>query len=986
MFYAPILLLALIAPQGEGALQGAQAWGDVELPAGFHLDLVTGLVSNQAPSEIGQGVTWDGESLRGSALLLLTPEARERAVIARGDGVIPQQGMTALKGAEWSYSVGELGWGYLRVLQVDPERIALERAHRDVRAQELIRVPTEVSWSSSEDGVKLRWDRSGAGDERWIVQRRQLKAGVSDDWSSLGVSTESSWVDAELRPDVVYEYKVLKESGGLGARVRCVAGGLFDGVFEATQGVDVNALSGELNGARSDLRVEYINPKGVQISPGDAALVRTITDTGREAWELPSSDAPGYGAQRYFISVGRDLALYLPEGLYARVSLNKIEDGKAELRVNLALDGGRVIMPTPRVKSSEWLSSGEVEVRVDAPNGYEGLGLGEPSFILEVERSFQTEEWITLPEEASGDGGVLLDLEPGESGPKRYRARLRLGDRVPSSPSDPVTVLIGDDGGEQAEGWIREAVAELGEREYLRRQRARDVLIAVGERARPLLLEVISSDNPEQASAARELLSALGELGESVDSSVAQLPEVLIKRAGELGLSSESMPLFLDPDPALRAYGALAVTDPEPLRAHLELLADADSELFVREAAGIALSLPPRRSSLEQATELEVPSLESIAQELAAYERLDVGYLADVFERAASELSAWHALIAFQVSVDLRASRGSEEAELSALKRARLVVALITQRESSEEVPASFMAAALDVVHEPLHRLDAGRAFAASRFTETELLEESLRVAAGDFADLAALLDEFRRSGQGEQLIIPSGDYEVPSGVSSSLRMGGRGVHLVGEGEVRIYGSLLIEEGSEVVLENLHISPRSGIGITLTGSELTLKNCRLTLQSMGIQATDSVVALSRSVITDPPRAASARGGAIAMRFVGMSALVAKNSQIFSGASCAHGPRFVLLDTCAFTARDRCGLEGQGSMEVIIERSLLSGGYAALSGATTGVLDGVVLDSPGHAALRVGKGLHFCIEHTKAGEETGELWTKGHALECTFEPR
>ena len=65
MFYASILLFALIAPQGKETPQGAGTWGDVELPAGFHLDLVTGLVSNQAPSEIGQGVTWDGESLRG---------------------------------------------------------------------------------------------------------------------------------------------------------------------------------------------------------------------------------------------------------------------------------------------------------------------------------------------------------------------------------------------------------------------------------------------------------------------------------------------------------------------------------------------------------------------------------------------------------------------------------------------------------------------------------------------------------------------------------------------------------------------------------------------------------------------------------------------------------------------------------------------------------------------------------------------------------
>jgi hypothetical protein len=194
---------------------------------------------------------------------------------------------------------------------------------------------------------------------------------------------------------------------------------------------------------------------------------------------------------------------------------------------------------------------------------------------------------------------------------------------------------------------------------------------------------------------------------------------------------------------------------------------------------------------------------------------------------------------------------------------------------------------------------------------------------------------------------------------------------------------MLIEADSKVTLENLHIGPRSGVGITITEGELTLIDSRLSLQSMGVQATDSVVALSGTVIADPPRSAAAKGGAMALRFVGMSALIARNSQISTSASCAHGPRFVHMDTCAFIAKDRCAIEGQGIMEVIIERSLLSGGYAALSGASAGVVDGVVLESPGHAALRVGKGLHLCREHTRAGEETGELWIKGHSIECTF---
>jgi hypothetical protein len=464
------------------------------------------------------------------------------------------------------------------------------------------------------------------------------------------------------------------------------------------------------------------------------------------------------------------------------------------------------------------------------------------------------------------------------------------------------------------------------------------------------------------------------------------LPEVLMKRAGELSLSVDSLPGFLDPDPVLRAFGALRVTDPESLRAHLELLADSDSEFFVREAAEITLSLPARRAAQALRVDANAPTLSAISGELEAYGSLDVGHLADSFEMAAAGLEAWQALASFQISRDLRASRGSEAEEKAAMDRARLVLALLAESDGGEEAPASFLAAALDVVRDPLVRQEAGRTFAASRFVERERIDEPLRVVAGDFDDLVVLLDECRRSGRGDQILIPEGDYEAPSGVSSSLRMGGQGVHLIGEGEVRIFASLLIEAGSKVTLENLHIGPRSGVGITITDGELTLIDSRLSLQSMGVQATDSVVALRGTVIANPPRVAAAKGSAMALRFVGMSALIAQDSQISTSASCAHGPRFVHISTCAFISKDRCAIEGQGSMEVLIERSLLSGGYAALSGPSAGVIDGVVLESPGHAALRVGKGLHLCREHVRIADETGELWLKGNAIDCTFGQR
>jgi hypothetical protein len=208
----------------------------------------------------------------------------------------------------------------------------------------------------------------------------------------------------------------------------------------------------------------------------------------------------------------------------------------------------------------------------------------------------------------------------------------------------------------------------------------------------------------------------------------------------------------------------------------------------------------------------------------------------------------------------------------------------------------------------------------------------------------------------------------------------------MGEGEVVIHANLLIDEGASVVLENIQLAPRSGVGITLSDGELLLKDSQLMTSSMGLQATDSLVALSNSVISDSPRLGAGKGGPISVRLVGMSAFFAQDSRISSSSSCVQGARFVYLDTCALRSVDRNAVDGQGRMEVFAERSLLSGGYSALFGAGTGVLDGVILESPGHAVLRAGEGLHICRKHISGGDEAGELWTKGHATGCTLEHR
>jgi len=984
MLASSLLLLALLVPQTGP--RDAVAWGDVELPVGFHLDLETGWVSNRAPEEADLGVSWDGETLMGPALLTLIPGASERAQVERGEGSAPQAGASALVGSEYVYELGERGWGYLRVLATDPGRVTIERTHSRPDEVELTREPAGISWNAKEEGIELSWAKSTLEGARWLVERRTLLAAGESVWEPVGSALSPWWTDTEAAPDVVLEYRVIRDGGAMGARVRSVAGGLSDGPIEVTQGTGINALTGAVGGPRTDLRLEFINPKGVQIGPGDGVIMRTLVPSGREAWELPHQNSQGFGAQRYFLSEGRDLALYLPEGLYARLSLVGVGDGKVSMRVSAALDGGRVLLPAPKALEARGLSDGGAEVSVEVPSGHAGLGLGEPILILEREHGFETEEWVFVTEEVTGGRGRLIDPLPGVTGPCRYRSRVRLGPFGPSAPSAPISVLLGDDGGEQADEWIREAVEELGLPGYEQRQRARELLAIVGERARPHLLAVVSSENPEQAAAARELLSGMGREEKSAQAVEALVPDILLQRASELGLLEEALPGFLSADPMRRAHAALKSIDADSVRGHLELLAESDPELFVRDAASMALTLPPRAPATSLRAPLEALELAEIVEDLEFLEAPDPAQLADDLAGAVREADTWTALVALQVSEDLLASIGDLVEEEAATSRARLALALLRDRAGGRDSPESFLAAALDVVDDPLVRLSAVRRLVEQFFETPSHAEEALQIEAGDFDDLASVLDECRRSGDGEFIVVPEGVYEVSGNGPPSLSAGGEGVHLVGEGEVIIRASFFIHEGASITLENVRIEPSSGVGITITDGELLLKDCYISTQSMGIQATDSVVALSNSVITEPPRAGAGRGGKLSVRLVGLSALFARASRIVSSSTCVQGARLVYLDTCSFSSRVRCAVEAQGRMEIFAERSVLSGTYAALSGGGMGVLDGVVLESDGHAALRVGERLHICREHTSGGDEEGELFSKGIACDCTLEHR
>lgn len=942
-------------------------WEDLLLPRGFHLDLASGRVGDRPLA--AEDLRYErGELIAREGAVGVFPGSGAR--MARGE-LVHGSRWRAERGLVLGYELGVRGWGFLRVLEVAPDYVRLERWARaggepgvaNWRAGRLpVSDPTGTGIS-----IDPLTDPSGGP---WRVESRSL--GGERGFEPLGEwSGETAFVDATPGSDAIREYRLvpLDPSGLYGLRARGVAGRLPDGASPPLDREDrVNLLTSAVSAGRYDLTVLGISSGGVNLMPEPGVRVASLGSNELDDWLLPDEGSTRYASEQRYIGLDRELGVVLPEGVYVHLRAERGDDQAARLVAHVNLWGDLLFMPAP--ESVGWSWSAEGGVRFEAPKPPpEAVAPEIAGRLLERETEFDSNVWTNIGLGASGE--EQFDRDPGPAGVVRYRCTwvTRAGEHGP--PGTPFGVLVGDDGGPSSEALIDGLIASLGHRDYDQRRRARAGLRALGERALPRVRAALASPDVEVAAAARELFALLTApadetpqpaakgvekrdpaAGKGSDDElptpVATSPELLASLADSRGLGPAPAG-WLAASAAERAQALLASLDrvSDETEAWRALLAEADPDPAVRLVASL------------------YPELVRVPARAPTFHASDTGGTGDLAADALSGLDvlgdAWTALARLQIVHELYLARPATAESVTAREHALLALQLLERHAEGGELV--FLDAALQMAADPRVRLRATRNLFELRAEERARTEDrtELVLAAADGDLLRDTLESLKEADEANiDLILPEGDYVFAGGINSPARVYGDGLRIIGQGRVRIGYGLMIQDAANVTFENLILDPEGAACLRLQDAGAALIGCRLLSAGQGIQVNSGWLELIDCEIVD--REDRGGKGGNGLRLMGRSACHLLRTRVEAGGDALIGPRLALVERSVLDGGSRNAISGMIEGELFAVDSLIRGGSNALHTVGRGLLEGCVLLGDAAVATQLGEQFHACPAH------------------------
>jgi hypothetical protein len=431
-------------------------------------------------------------------------------------------------------------WGSLAVTAVDGGAVTLEYLLAAPGAESVGRSPRKLTLIDGEGGLRVSWPPVDEDSARWRVIARYLHRPGGGFRAIQTETSASTWLHGDAGGTAVVDYWVARIDAGenFGQRLRGVFGALGPGEEIAlNRETEVNLLTGQVDGARSDCRVAYLSNTSLHLEPMEGARVLSLTKgSTASGWEVPSPDQSTYREQRTNLMVGGALAFHLAEGIFVRVELVRVSAGEALIRRQIDLEGGRVFPPPPDPPGVARRAGGEFELSFeDLPWGA-GAGHYTRGVRLALETQTMAGAWEEVARTAPGER-VLVFSPPieeadeaasgqvaglaGEDGAAagdggglhliRCRARQILAGGLGSAAGASFALLPADDGSPRATAAIIErALGDLAQGEFSARRRAQAALELLGPRAREALEGALASGNPDLAAAAQEVLVRTG--------------------------------------------------------------------------------------------------------------------------------------------------------------------------------------------------------------------------------------------------------------------------------------------------------------------------------------------------------------------------------------------------------------------------------------------------------------------------------------------
>ena len=986
------------APEAEPA-KAAQAdqsviWEDLVLPLGFHLDLATGRVADR-PEGDAEGLRYDGKELVATdgAVGLLPDGSRLAGQLARG-AMIHGSRWKAVREQLLGFDLGTRGWGFLRVLEVTPGHVRLERwAHAGG-------APGVANWRATRldltdlgrKALVLEPLASRSGGP-WRVEGRDV--GGDRDWQVLGEwDGATPFTDSAASRDSIRELRLvpLTPEGLYGLRARGVFG-THEGPITVVREDQLNLLTGESHGERHDVTVAGSNPNGINLTPSPGVRLMALGTAELDDWLVPEHDSGSYTGQGRYLPAGRAFAAILPEGTYVHVQAIAVAGSSVQLTIRANLWGERLFLPAPAAPGWTWTAERGVllDAAEEPPLAVAGRIAGRE---LQRETVFDTGIWETVG--VAAPGLEQRDPASGPIGVVRYRCAwlARSGERGPIS--EPFGVFVGDDRGPDSAALIEQLVTELGDEDYDRRRHARAGLHALGERALPYLPAAAQSPDPEVAAAARELLADLSAepgaekteqpekgakapKGGKPDLAGAkggdELPDAVPALGDSALLASLAEARGLGEAPAgwlaergnERALAMLVSLDgaQDDREAWRALLAEADPDPGVRLIA----SLYPELARPWAWAPRFLPTAEDDSEGLAA--------------RATRDLNAgdpWPSLARLHVLHDLQLARGGGGNLAAAEERAALVLQLLQRHaEGKQEV---FLDAALQVVTSPEARLRAARNLFELRAHSRDSAENRTEIvlAAADGALLRDTLEGMRNSENTQiDLILPEGDYELEHGDLRGVRVYGDGLRIVGRGQVTLSFGLMVQPKADVVLENITLDPEGRACLRLQQSNAVLIGCQLLSAGQGVQVTGGVLELRDSSLVDS--GTRGRKGGNGIRLSGRSACLVLRSLVAAQGEALFGASLALVERSVLDGGPRNAISAMSEGELIAVDSLIRGEANALHTIGQGVLEGCALLGGDSVAMQLGDRFFACPAHLVSAGPEGDRNEWMRLLSC-----
>jgi len=981
---------AALGARAEAAAEAPEVvWEDLLLPRGFHLDLAGGRVADRP---------FGAESLQYERGELIAEQGAVGVHPAPGGRITRGE---LLHGGRWKaerelllgFELGVRGWGFLRVLEVTPSFVRLERWYKaggepGVANWRPDRLPVGEA-AGSGLAIEPLVDPEGGP---WRVESRQL--GGDRRFAELGEwDGKEPFVDASSDSSAVREYRLvpLASDGLYGLRARGVAGRRLDDTTPPLDREDrVNLLTASTVTGRHDLTVVGVSSGGVNISPEPGVRIASLGSIELDSWQLPDDGSARYANQQRYIGLDRELGVILPEGIFVHLRATRGDDSGARLVARVNLWGERLFMPAPQAVAWSWTAADGV--RFDAPPEPPDAVASEiAGRLLEREVEFDSDRWVRVGLGRSGE--AQFDADPGPTGVVRYRCTWVTvnGERGPSG--DAFGVLVGDDGGAASEALIDDLIDALGHEDYDERRRARAGLRALGERALPKVRAALQSPDAEVVGAARDIFNELtapdevpnekgyvkgagkgeekrdpaAEKGDEVFVPVlASDPALLASIAASRGLI-DAPPGWLAADAGERAQAMLASLDrpDDSTEAWRALLAEADPDPAVRLVA----SLYP-----------ELARAQAWTPSFRADDANGSSELADQALRGLDANDPWTTLVRLQLLHRLELVRPGSAEEVTARENALLALQLLQRHAAGGE--DVFLDAALRMVDDPRARLAATRNLFELRAAERARSEGRTEIVL-ESADGTLLRDTLESLGNAEDaridLILPEGNYSSRDGNLSPARVLGKDLRIIGRGQVRLEFGLTVMREADVSLENLEIDPSGAACLRVQDANVVLIGCRLKSAGQGIQVNSGLLELIDCEIVDRGNRGGKGGNGI--RLMGRSACHLLRTRVDAGGHALIGARLALIERSVLDGGPSNAISSMVDGELLAVDSLIRGGSNALHTIGQGLLEGCVLLGEAAVATQLGREFYACPAHLLSVGPEGVRNEWGRLLSC-----